>query len=519
ETRKEAAISADTIMREHIIPLGPGKYNKFNITCASPIGYKNEECFIRDIYISDISGKRLFSISYEKNIVNTASIPVNFFLNGNLPLLTQLLQFILHILPVLLILFFLLSSGSTNALPLALGFSIMFIYAMLTFLTVNTGMDALENINVAKNLFSSMPYYSYVEYRGYMWFLLLSIINGAANLFNIDFYYCYAIYGCLIFTLLVNYILPILAKNLGIVRIHSMNIILLGCALIFLYGKQFFCPLPDLTPAFFLLFGLALLTREGLPWKFFAGFSVAISCLIRSNYYISILFILIFMLLSVPPRFLKIILFLIPILFLFMSNKVFISRLPLHNDQDDVIQLILFKGITVQKTSPFEIKDNTGVEILKKEGLNSSGQLTISKYLELIKTYPLDFLKMYSVRVFNGLDIKYPQVYVSESGNREFFSLINYILIFLGIYYLYNYIRYQATGQKVFYILTLALPSLVMAQSFVETRYFLLLSLILISIGTLSANLKLLKNKGFISGLIIFLLCSLTMSYSVYNQV
>lgn len=516
QARKEAIFSVDGVMREHIIPLPKQKYSSFTINCSSPAGDKSTQCLVKNIYISDISGAKVFSLDGEKIINNTLTIPV-YLGQGSISMLDCIYQFILHMLPVLLSLFILLVVGGKHKMALAIGFCIMYIYAMLVFSNTYTGVDAIENINVAKYLFSNHPYNSFVEYRGYTWFFILWLINCTANLFQIDFYYCYAIYGCIIFTLLLNYLLPNFAKKMGVTKINYLNIILLGFTMIILYGKQFFSPLPDIMPMFFLLLGLNLLLSISLPWKFLAGFCVAISCLMRENYYISVVFILLFIVLSMPRKFLTITLFLAPVLMLLVTNKIFPAS---SIDHTGMTQQMLFRGMKVQKSFYFEIQDMTGANILKQEQIDSSAQLTLKKYARLIKKYPFDFLAMYGIRLFNGLDIKSSQVYeISKPGQQIVFSIINYILIFFGLYYIYNYFYHASyRSRKLIYLLALTIPGLIMVQSYTEPRYFLPLLLVITSLGALSMNLATLKKKPFILGLIIFIVCCITISKSVYNQ-
>jgi hypothetical protein len=176
--------------------------------------------------------------------------------------------------------------------------------------------------------------------------------------------------------------------------------------------------------------------------------------------------------------------------------------------------------MTVQKTSPFEIPDPRGKFILHQENIASASEISITKYVNMLKKYPLDFITMYAIRLFNGLDIKFPQVYVNESlTSRALFSLINYILLFFGLSNIINY--YRNSGNKLNYILILCsmtFPGLVMVTSFVETRYFLQIQMILVYCGSLSLFRKTNLQVYNILKLIIFLICCFTLSASVYNQ-
>ena len=223
-------------------------------------------------------------------------------------------------------------------------------------------------------------------------------------------------------------------------------------------------------------------------------------------------------------KILNVVLLLVPIIFLSWTNKLFTSTLPVGlNNNSYMVHAMLLKGMQVQKTSPFEINDARGIKILQREKILTYSEMTVPRYLELIKRYPIDFVAMYSIRLFNGLDIKYSQVYAYEAYDSDksgiLFSIINYVFLFLGLYYMYNYITIAGViNKRVCYLLAIILPSISMVISFVETRYFLSLSIILIAIGCCSFNIRFLYRKSYIVKLVIFLICCFTVSGSVYNQ-
>lgn len=530
-TSKSATFSDDSAARDHVIVLPSGQYSNLNITCVSPEGIKDTNCNIRNLSIFNDLNQQIYSAlpNYQLNHESSLIIPTDGVILKPTSKLKNIKILFSQLLPVYLILIccWLLRAYFKSIHIFATTFSLMFIYALTSFGTIHTGMDAIENLNVGKYLLSIPHYYSYVEYRGYMWFLIICLISKFANAFNLEFYYAYAIYGSIIFALLISILIP---KFIGYVAdkptISCGNIGLFGVAMVFLYGQQFLCPLPDITPLFFVFLSLYYLANDKVSKinAILAGIFIAIACLIRANYYIVPLLILIcYGMLNFNVKFksriVLMFLFILPIVLLTLTNKIFVSKLPITLNNSNLSQAILMQGMQVQKTSPFEIKDARGYEILKQEHIASAKELTVPKYLKILLKHPMDFLTMYSIRLFNGLDIKYPQVYTSDSGSRVLFSLINYIALFFGMISIMNCLKInRAAFIKTTYIFAIAVPSLVMVASFVETRYFLSVSFILVSFSALLFQADFLKNKWLLLKLFIFIICCFTVSSAVYNQ-
>lgn len=531
-TTKSANFSVDSTLRGHDIFIPHGKYNNIKIFCYSPERITNTKCSIDSVSISNISKNKVYFISGSKAIVNESSIeyPLQVINLPNISLKEMMKCTAKQMLPIFLILLLLFfTQCRIGSILFATMFSTMFIYALLSFSSINTGMDAMENVNIAKYIFSHTPYCSYVEYRGYMWFFILWLINEFADVFGLDFYYAYTIYGSLLFSALVVILIPefisyVFGKN---ANIKNYTIMIFGAVIIFLFGKQFLCPLPDLTPIFFIYLALFYLTRENSHKINFilAGSFIGIACLIRSNYYLTAFVIVSsYIILSsknyvlYKTRIFHMIFFLFPILLLsFMNQEIKPSLIKLNSA--NLSRAILYQGMQVQKTSPFEIKDARGIKILNLENITEAGQLSLMNYLSIIAKYPFDFLTMYSIRLFNGLDIKYPQVYASESGGRLLFSLINYICMFLGVFNLFKFVN--LTNKYVLrnsYLIAISIPGLIMMVSFVEPRYFLQLSFLLVASGVLLMNGELFKNKKFIIKMFLFIIICFMISGAVYNQ-
>ena len=532
---KDGVFSIDNQMRAHLIPISDGIYKQVNISCNKLGDMTEGKCNIKDFKILNLSGQSVFSLENEFQINRGASFSIQLsnLKLAHISIVSYIKQSINHVILLSITFCFALmffNRRSHCGLIFSCALCIIYVYAMFEYSNVYTGTDAIENINVATNFFGKFHYTSYVEYRGYLWFVILWFISRISTVFNLSFYYTYTIYGCILFALTLVFLLPRIITVMSKKPSRTLNQIVLLPLLLYLFGKQFFCPIPDTTPFVLLLCSLYVMLLDLSNKKniIVASVFLGAACLIRSNYYLSVISILLGILLysrsDFKLKFVCCLLFLCPIISLTFTNKIFIdkSTVPLNNTY--LTQAILFNGINVQKTSPFEIADVRGSAILKQEKINNASEMNPQKYINLIFKYPVDFLTMYSTRLFNGLDIKYSQVYAyeafSDAKGRVIFSLINYIFLFYGFAYLFSlfdkvYVREKIKNFSV--LLSLLSPSLVMVVSFVETRYFLPMSIFILSYGCMSLNFDALKKEMLIK-LVLFVIVCFTITAAVYNQ-
>lgn len=532
---KDGFFSINNQIITHHIPISDGVYKQVNISCNRLGDMAEGKCNIKNFKILNLSGQPVFSLDNELQLNRGSSliIPLNSVKLAHISIVSYIKQIINHVILLSLTFCFALvffNRRSHSGLIFSCALCIIYAYAMFEYSNVYTGTDAIENINVATNFFGKFPYTSYVEYRGYLWFVILWFISRISAVFSLSFYYTYTIYGCILFALTVVVLLPKIITVISKKPSRSLNQIALLPLLLYLFGKQFFCPIPDTTPFVLLLCSLYFMFLDISNKKniIVAAVLLGSACLIRSNYYLSVISILLGILFyrscNFKRKFVCCILFLCPVVILTATNKAFIERsnVPLNNTY--LTQAILFNGMNVQKTSPFEIADVRGSTILKQSQIGNASEMNPQKYFNLILKYPVDFLTMYSIRLFNGLDIKYSQVYAyeafSDAKGRVMFSLINYIFLFYGFAYLFYWFNKDSVREEIkFFALlsSLFLPSLSMVVSFVETRYFLPMSVFILSYGCMSLNFDALK-KGMLIKLVLFVIVCFTISAAVYNQ-
>lgn len=408
-----------------------------------------------------------------------------------------------------------LSETSARALVVAfvVAFITMFLYALK-----NNGLDfpgdAHENWLVARSLADPSFHFkdSYVEYHGFALFLISALIYRLSMLLGTDAVLTLRFFGALLFALLSAVSLPTLLGRISGIA-PTMGRRLLCVALVFFFFRGYFLyPSSDPLALYFLILSLNCVvgtTPHGIGRSVLAGLWFGLAIYSRSNYIIAAPFVLwlAVMRTGAPTAAywksagcgLALVLAVAGVFFanakftLYRASVVNGTKLSSAHADLNVVQAELTWGLRNQRViwnagddrypGALQFAENRGKAVLRREGLEKQDWITFSQYSVMVLRYPIDFALIYMRHTFNGLDASYPTIYVRDVGRRSvFFSLFNYLLIFSSLYAFYknrHILRFQWTA-----LFALALPALACAPFLIEPRFFMPLSIVLLTYPT-----------------------------------
>lgn len=412
------------------------------------------------------------------------------------------------------------SETGVRALAVAFitAFIVMFLYALknnnLTFIG-----DAQENWLVAKSLADpSFHYHSYVEYHGFVLFAICGLIYRLSILLGADAVLTLRFFGAVLFALLSAVSLPTLLGRLsGVTPTFGRR--LLCITLVFFFFRGYFLyPSSDPLALFLLVLSLNYLTGTaplGIGRSVMAGLWFGLAIYARSNYIIAAPLVLWLAVIrngapltethwKAAGRGLTLVL---AVACMVIVNAKFTDyRASEYGDVTpsstskpssartnyklNLVVAELTWGLRNQRViwnagdyrypGALQFSENRGKAILRKEGLEKTDWIGLNQYASIAIRHPIDFALIYVRHAFDGLDASYPTIYVQDAGRRSvFFSLLNYFLIFSSLYALYEN-RHLLRSQWAI-LLALALPALSCAPFLIEPRFFMPLSIALLT--------------------------------------
>lgn len=331
--------------------------------------------------------------------------------------------------------------------------------------------------------------------RGYFWPFLIAMSTYPGRIFHFNQTDSFLIIQQFFYALFLTVIIPkffirFFAKNKKINWLTTVKIIIFFCLVFYFWRGMFLQALTDFPALFFLiiaLYSFGFFLNQASHCCLFSsifglvtGFFLTAAYYTRPSFLMSYLFFIliffIYLLLNKHKRFFYIFFitfiigsFLVVLPQILINHKYYNQYTPFVQtalEDNPAISSIMLRqlswGLTMQKyetsisndypTNGVQFEDKTGVQILANEQ-----PLVIdnyAKYFSLVLKYPLDIIAVYTRHFFNGLDIKYPEIYItSVYKDSTIISFINYSLIFLFLLYLihcawFNFPRLSKSEKK-----------------------------------------------------------------------
>lgn len=356
--------------------------------------------------------------------------------------------------------------------------------------------DAYETWQVARALADpAYAYRSFVEYRGFVVFVLDAAIYRFSMVLETDPVSTFRFFSSLLFAVLSVVSLPTaLGRIAGVVPTSSQR--MLCAALVFVFFRGYFLyPSNDIVALFFLLLSLNAVTSTEEPTAgrtAFTGLWLSGAILSRSNYVVAAPFVLWLSMrrddacvadhLRDTGRGL-VLLAVLSVMFALNAGYVSYRGRTDRGDHPDAFRVLgrqLADGLRVQRIEwnayderypgMLIYEEGRGKAILAAEGLQVD-RFQWNQYLSIASRHPLDFSIIYARHLFNGLDLAYPTVYVQVVRQRSLlYSMLNFFLVFsslvaLGIS--------RVPLRRILTLLAMVLPALVCMPFPTETRFYL----------------------------------------------
>lgn len=380
-------------------------------------------------------------------------------------------------------------------------FAAMFLYALANQQLPFRG-DAHETWQVAKALADpAQPYRSFVEYRGFVVFVLNAAIYRLSTLSGIDGVLAFRFFSSLLFAALSAAAWPdALGRLTGTAPTLARRLACVALAFVFFRG-YFLYPSNDPVALFFLLLALNAVNTQAPPSAgraAIAGLWLGAAILSRSNYIVAVPFVAWLAIARngafAPQRRVAVArgaLLVAMLGAMFAANAgygAYRERVAgsAHTDGRRVLNGQLTNGLRMQRIE-WNAGDGSypgmptfgeerGRAILAEEG-RASGWLHAHEYFAIAFRHPFDFAVIYARHLFNGLDLAYPTVYVPDVRRRSLlFSVSNFTLIFLALVALGRNFR---SLRQLPALLAIGLPALACVPFPVEPRFFMSLSMFL----------------------------------------
>ena len=381
-----------------------------------------------------------------------------------------------------------------------LAFAAMFLYALDNQQLAFRG-DAYETWEVAKSLVDpASTFRSYVEYRGFVVFVLNAMIYRLSVLFGIDGVLTFRFFASLVFAGLSAVSLPVVLGRLaGVPPTFARRAFCVAVAFLFFRG-HFLYPSNDWVAWFFLLLSLNTATGSAPPKVGRAaaiGLWMGAAVLSRSNYIVSVPFVVWLVLRSVGFGHRKRaavcgVALVLVLGAMFALNAGYSAHREqvagkMQTDARRVLNGQLTNGLRMQRIEWNAGDDSYPGMLVLEEGRGKAilaadkretGWLHWYEYLGMVPEHAADFAVLYARHLFNGLDLAYPTVYVQDLRQRSLlFSVLNFALIFLSLAALSRSRPYWPRQAPA--LLAIALPALSCVPFPVEPRFFMSLAMFL----------------------------------------
>jgi hypothetical protein len=382
-------------------------------------------------------------------------------------------------------------------------------------------------------------------YRGYSFPLLCFGLQQIEKFLRISDFAIVAIFSAAYFAILCGWLLPALSLKLFNLRPKLWQSLVLS-ALVFTFWHGFLCyPLTDFFCLFVLVGALNLILAGTTACLFGGGLLLGFAYNMRPAYAIALILSLVFVAMTgfqkdrkrvngwiaIAAMLSGVILVLMPQAFI--NHRYYHSWSPLTittaYSSRGLFLPDMNVGFTMQRaetnagtnfpTASVFFTDPAGVELLQKAG----GAHTFGYHM-LFKTAlssPFKLAMLYWRHICNGLDIKYPTVYVPDIYSRfQLLSLVNYSLIYLAIIIVLSESLFRAfTPGRLYVLLVVAAICGVAVPMAAEPRFFLpaYLSLYTLVIfypkyHSLYTRFEVGQKLMLLTGYVIFLV-----TYSVYS--
>ena len=133
--------------------------------------------------------------------------------------------------------------------------------------------------------------------------------------------------------------------------------------------------------------------------------------------------------------------------------------------------------------------DPVGQALLEEEGMDATFEFgtgatalgNLGAYAALVLRHPMDFIGIYARHVFSLLDVRYPNMYISDFDTAVWLPLVNYTVLYLSLAALWRALRTMPPNRRMLLwaLAALLLPTLAILLGTIETRYGILLYLTL----------------------------------------
>ncbi len=348
--------------------------------------------------------------------------------------------------------------------------------------------------------------------RGYSLPLLNRGLSALASRVGIGSVTIVQGFGSLEIALLGTLLIPGLARKLLPSAAVTPARVLLFNAIVFLFWRDHLgFPLSDF-PAITLAVGaLTLMTRRTLPAYAIAGFALGLAWNVRPTFLATLLLALILVaaragIRRAPGLALAALGVMLAGVFVASLPQILINHRhhhswsPLALSGQKILGDNVFYGMEVQRyetnvgthypTPTVFYNDPAMIAILTEHQVT---QITsVSQYLDIARQNPTAMVGAYVRHIFNGLDVRYPSVYVHDlRDSPEWFALINYSLLFIAAARLLVQSFRRRLGDVSWPEAAVFAAACIPAIPFaVESRYFLPLQLIVYSLVVFSPGLR-----------------------------
>ena len=106
----------------------------------------------------------------------------------------------------------------------------------------------------------------------------------------------------------------------------------------------------------------------------------------------------------------------------------------------------------------------------------------MDRYVELVQAYPLDFVGIYARHLFNLVDIRHPEVYITSlKSTSKVWPMLNFTVLYLALASLWMQFRNEGWKRRarLWYLFLALLPTLAIIPGAIETRFSVGLMLLL----------------------------------------